>query len=253
MTEASTAAAAGASARQFKFMFDRRFDLPAPPPPPAPKEKPMRARDLLTPDLAAAAAGDDADIAGLRDAVARLGGVAAAEPEPSYTRAQMDKECAAAFAAGEKIGQEKASAASAAQVKALAEKILAALEAVVKERDAIAASAESVAASVAVAVCKKAFPKWARLHGAGEILDTVNRHARLITSAPAATVRVASTLKYEVEDGLAAALADPAYKGVLTVVGVDDMPPGDCDITWAGGGISRSLSDVMAQVDEAIK
>ena len=170
---------------------------------------------------------------------------------PVFTQEQMDREVASAFADGRKEGLAEATSSAAVQALKVEDAIRTALDGMLAESKKLSGDAEDMAVQVALAVCRKTVPILAAKHGVDEVLGIVRKYSALIAAQPKVAVRVNPTLVYEVDDGLKEALARPEYDGILTVSGDPGIAPGDCDVSWPGGGISRNLAEILRDIDEA--
>ncbi len=96
---------------------------------------------------------------------------------------------------------------------------------------------------VAVAVARKLAPALIAREPLSEISALTSECLRHLNTAPHLVVRINDRLQDVARKELDAIAQARGFAGRLVILGEPDLPPGDCRIEWADGGIVRSRAD----------
>ena len=166
--------------------------------------------------------------------------------EPVFTAADLD----AARAEGRQAGlAESANGLAAARVKLLTD-VTAGLQ---DGRDACLQLAESAAETIArtmLSALVACLPALCAKHGETELRAL----ARALLPSLSEEKRIALRVNPLMIPGLSAEIAalDPAITESITLVGVEQMLPGDIKVTWQDGAAIRDTGQVCAAVEDAL-
>ena len=166
--------------------------------------------------------------------------------EPVFTTADLD----AARAEGREAGlAESANGLAASRVKLLGD-VAAGLREGRETCQLLAeATAETIARTMlsALATC---LPALCARHGETELRAL----ARMLLPSLSEEQRIALRVNPLMVAGLSAEIAtlDPAIAESITLVGVEQMLPGDIKVTWQDGAAIRDTAQVRAAVEEAL-
>jgi flagellar assembly protein FliH len=161
---------------------------------------------------------------------------------------------AAKLAEAEKAGYRNGTAAAKTDAEqraaAALERIVAALDALNRGLFAVEARLAAEAVAVAVTVGKKLAPALMAREPFAEISALARDCFRHLVAAPHVVVRVNDALHAQARDALEQTAR--ASDSRLVVLAEPDIPPGDCRIEWADGGIKRDGAAIEAAIDEAV-
>jgi flagellar assembly protein FliH len=114
-------------------------------------------------------------------------------------------------------------------------------------------SARADAASLALSIARKLsdvlitrFPQVEIESVIRECLTHLNREPRLV-------VRVNNTLASQIETTIQQDAQERGMTDKIMIVGVETIEPGDCEIEWSDGGVSRNRADLDRQAAEIIE
>jgi flagellar biosynthesis/type III secretory pathway protein FliH len=166
--------------------------------------------------------------------------------EPVYTAADLD----AARVEGRQAGlAESANGLAAARVKLLTD-VTAGLQ---EGREACLQLAEAAAETIArtmLSALVACLPALCARHGETELRAL----ARSLLPSLSEEKRIALRVNPLMVPGLSAEITalDPAIAESITLVGVEQMLPGDIKVTWQDGAAIRDTSQVRAAVEDAL-
>lgn len=175
---------------------------------------------------------------------------------PKIDLAVHEAEIAAAEARGYRSGLAAAEAQARTEAErrsALAmENIGAAIERLTAGLSAIERKLEIEALEVAAAVARKLATELVAAEPMTEIAALAGGCLSELRSTPHIAIRVHESLHAQTQEKLAQIAAAHGFEGRLVVLGVADIPPGDCRIEWADGGLVRDQNAAQKLIDEAV-
>ena len=180
----------------------------------------------------------------------------ASAPPPKIDIAVHEAEIKEAEARGYQTGMNAAEARDRTEAErrmaAALETIGGALDRVIGGISQVERKLEAEAVEVAAAVAKKLAQALLARDPLTEIADLATTCLRELRSAPHIAVRVHESLHEQVRTRLAEIAAARGFDGKLVVLGEADVPPGDCRVEWADGGMVRDRAATEALIDDAV-
>ncbi len=168
----------------------------------------------------------------------------------AVTLAEHSAKLAEAEATGYRNGFAAAKTEAEQRAAAALERIAAALETLHRGLSAVENGLAAEAVEVAVAVAKKLAPELIAREPMAEISALAADCFRHLVAAPHVVVRVNDALHKQAHEALEALARGSDSR--LVVLAEADIPPGDCRIEWADGGINRDRAAIEAAIDEAV-
>ncbi len=166
-------------------------------------------------------------------------------------RRRLDAEAQAhrkGFAAGLAQAQGEAAQRASTALALIADS----MERLDRALTSIEARLETEAVEVAVAVAAKLAPQLIARQPFAEISALATECFHQLVSTPHIMVRLSADIydvaKVKLEDTARAR----GFEGRLMVTSDPAMPPGDCRIEWADGGVIRDQAATMAAIDEVV-
>jgi hypothetical protein len=166
--------------------------------------------------------------------------------EPVFTAGDLD----AARAEGRQAGlAESANSLAAARVKLLTD-VTAGLQAGRETCQQLAEAAADTIARTMLSALVTCLPALCARHGETELRAL----ARTLLPSLTEEKRIALRVNPLMVPGLSAEIAtlDPAIAEAITLVGVEQMLPGDIKVTWQDGAAIRDTNQVRAAVEDAL-
>lgn len=276
--------------REYKFMFDRRFDDPADDALAEPEDSSQQSEDGV-PSISEIL--DTLDVR-MEEAAAALP-PEEEEPPPAqdetppdpvdpfpdpadsifkgFSQEELDEAVRqaadAAFARGREQGLEEGRAEgrdegyrqsmdeAMTSVEKRTEELLALIGEELKKLEPVAQKTASdafdAAVQTALAVCKKALPTLAEKAAVDEIERLLEQNFVFLREEPQLTLRLPPDTVEEVKKKLAALVKKEAYAGKIVVLRDENVPPGDCRVEWKNGGLEKSMQDVLNQTENLLK
>ncbi|HVG52362.1 MAG TPA: FliH/SctL family protein, partial [Xanthobacteraceae bacterium] len=157
--------------------------------------------------------------------------------------------------ASRRCAAAEAEAMSAAQRRtvALLEQISRSMDVVAGGLTTVEAKLAAEAVEVAVAVARKLTPALLAREPLSEITALASECLRHLNTAPHLVVRVNDGLQDTARKELDAIAHARGFSGRLVILGEPNLPPGDCRIEWADGGVVRSRAEIDALIDELVR
>jgi len=160
---------------------------------------------------------------------------------------------AVAYRKGFAAAEAEATSAAQRRTIAMLEQIAHAMDLIAGGLAATEQKLATEAVDVAVAVARKLAPALLAREPLGEISALTSECLRHLNTAPHLVVRINDGLQEAARKELDAIALARGFSGRLVILGEPDMPPGDCRIEWADGGIVRSRADVEARIDDLVR
>ncbi|MGN0904664.1 MAG: FliH/SctL family protein [Alphaproteobacteria bacterium] len=105
----------------------------------------------------------------------------------------------------------------------------------------------------AMAVCRKVAPALSEKEGLEEIRSLLEKNFHFLKEEPKITVRIHPDLAEAVKKNIAEIVVKNSFPGKIAVVRDETLLPGDCRIEWKNGGLERKTEDVLNQAEELVK
>lgn len=153
------------------------------------------------------------------------------------------------FAAGQAQAQNDIAQRTAAALGVIAD----AIERLNKSLADVEARLETEAVHVAVAVASKLAPELIAREPLTEISALATESFSQLVKAPHVVVHIGADIYETAKSKLDEIASAGGFEGRLVVLADPAMPPGDCRIEWADGGIDRDRAATLATIDELVE
>ncbi len=166
-------------------------------------------------------------------------------------RRRLDAEAQAhrkGFAAGLAQAQGEAAQRASTALALIADS----MERLDRALTSIEARLETEAVEVAVAVAAKLAPQLIARQPFAEISALATECFHQLVSTPHIMVRLSADIYEVAKLKLEETARARGFAGRLMVTSDPAMPPGDCRIEWADGGVIRDQTATMAAIDEVV-
>lgn len=108
------------------------------------------------------------------------------------------------------------------------------------------------AATLAVAAVKKLLPRFAELHGVGEIEALVAECVPHILNEPRLILRVAPPHADVIQARIEALARDRGFEGMVVVMADESMGLADCRLEWDNGGAERDVEMLFQRIQDIV-
>jgi flagellar assembly protein FliH len=174
------------------------------------------------------------------------------DPDAEFTRADLERARAEAFAAGEAAGAEAARAEIATALAQAVERVATGLPPLLGQLPQIDKAASIGALSAAEQVVRKLLPALAERGATDEILAVVRMAVERLRNEPRIVIRLHDALLDPLQPHLTALRARLGFEGKLIAIADDRVKVGDVHVEWADGGVERDAQRIWRDIDEAI-
>jgi flagellar assembly protein FliH len=166
-------------------------------------------------------------------------------------RRRVDAESSAhrkGFAAGEAKAQSEAAQRTADAMALIAD----GLDRLDRALKSIEARLESEAVEVAVAVAGKLAPELIAREPFAEISALATESFNHLVKTPHVVVHIGADIYEQAKGKLEEIARERGFEGRLVVLSDAAMPPGDCRMEWADGGVARDRAATLAAIDDVV-
>lgn len=265
-------------AKEYKFMFDRRFDEPeeeekeeasvpaepaernVPDDIPAPVPSISEILDTLSeqvPDLNLETPVSETP----QEEENQPTETPAPPPPPGFTEEEMQAARDAAFEEGHQKGLEEGRKSAWDEAMLSVEKqqadTLEKIASLLKEMEPfcqkVSAQAFETAVEFAFAVCKKILPALNKRDGLNEIRALLEQNFRFLKEEPKISIRLNPALADPIKQYIAQIVIKESYPGKIAVIRDENIALGDCRIEWKNGGLERNTQDILNQTEELLR
>jgi flagellar assembly protein FliH len=157
-----------------------------------------------------------------------------------------------AYSSGCKSAEAAARVDAERRAATALERIASGIEALARTLTAVEARLETEAVEVAAAIGRKLAPELVAREPLTEMAALASECFRQLVATPHVVVRVNDALMASARERLDDIVRARGLESRLVVLAEPDIPPGDCRIEWADGGIVRDTAAATAAVDEAV-
>jgi flagellar assembly protein FliH len=152
------------------------------------------------------------------------------------------------FTAGEAKAQSEAAQRTADALGLIAD----GLDRLDKALKGIEARLESEAVEVAVAVASKLAPKLIAREPFAEISALATESFNHLVKTPHVVLHIGADIYEQAKGKLDEIARARGFEGRLVVLSDAAMPPGDCRMEWADGGVARDRAATLAAIDDVV-
>ena len=178
----------------------------------------------------------------------RSGAAQPRKERPVHTPSDLAQAREQGFAEGHAAGLLAARGELAGRVAQALQGLAAALPNLAASHEAAIAAVRRDAAGLALAIAGKLAPALIARRPLAEVEALIAECLNERAEEPRFAVRVAAELADPLAERLEELKRAAGYRGEVVVLGEDGMPPGDCRIEWADGGLARDLAQLAAAV-----
>jgi flagellar assembly protein FliH len=176
----------------------------------------------------------------------------APEPEPTFSRAELEASQQAARAEGHRAGLAEANAAATAKAASALESLAKGVAALIAARDATATETEHQAIAALRVIVAKTLPVLAAKGALAEIEAFATKALVEALDEPRVVLRVANDVYETVRGQLDAMAAASGYSGRIVLLADETLAASDARVEWADGGVERNLAEQLSEVDAAM-
>lgn len=173
-------------------------------------------------------------------------------PPPSYSEAQLAAARAEAWGQGRADGEAAALASIAQANGAALAAIRDALPGIARQAQDGTAAASRFMLETALAGMRRLMPELNRRGGLAEIEGLLRETMSHLRDESRIVVRLHDTLLDGLRADIDATAQAAGYEGKLVLLAEDDIPPGDCRIEWADGGVERVAGRIWNDIEAAV-
>lgn len=170
-------------------------------------------------------------------------------PEPSFSSAELLQAHEDGYADGFAAGKAAAEGATAARLAASLQGIEEMLARLLGGAAAEAEAGRREMVGIALAISRKLLPSFSQRHGLAEIEEMVAQCVGELVDEPRLVIRVADAMLDAVAEKVEAVTAARGFAGRVVMLADAALPPGDCRIEWADGGVERDTARLWRDVD----
>lgn len=174
-------------------------------------------------------------------------------PPPTFTEDELAEARAAAFAAGKAEGLSEAAAGIEARIGDSLNLVAERLSAILRTETEALEAAVGNAVEVALTVVRKLLPDLRERNALGEVDRLVRMALERVGGEQAIVIHVSTGLREALLTRLKGRPAGAGLGAKVTVLGSEELAPGDCRIEWPNGGANRDTSALAKEIDAIIE
>lgn len=182
-------------------------------------------------------------------------------PPPGFTEEEMQAARDAAFEEGHQKGLEEgrksawdeAMLSVEKQQADTLEKIASLLKGMEPFCQKVSDQAFETAVEFAFAVCKKILPDLNKRDGLNEIRALLEKNFHFLKEEPKISIRLNPALADPIKQHIAQIVLKESYPGKIAVIRDENIAAGDCRIEWKNGGLERNVQDILNQTEELLR
>lgn len=170
-----------------------------------------------------------------------------------YTEEQLRLALEQGTAQGRADGLRDAQAQQEARIAELLDKALQQCALLAQNEDARAAKQSAEAVTLALRIMRKLMPQFASQFSLGEIEATILQAVETRKDEPRIAVMVPTLHLDALKDRMDKLALEKGYTGRVILIADDTLPPTDCRVEWADGGMDRLYDQLFAVIEEKLK
>lgn len=186
------------------------------------------------------------------DFSANAGKTEARAPNAAEIAAKINDAEQRGYRSGFTAGQAEAQAETQRRMMQALERISQSLDVVTSGLGRIEDKLEAEAVEVALASARKLSSALIAREPLGEIAALVSECFREVTRAPHLVIRVHDSLYEAAKTQIEGLARTSGFEGRLVILAEPDIMPGDCQIEWADGGMTRDRAQIDDQINELV-
>lgn len=173
-------------------------------------------------------------------------------PPPTFSEAELEAARAEGLAAGREAGQQEALQSCEQRTSELFATVTQQLDQLVAERAAAHAEAEKTAATMALAVIRKLFPRLVESQTMPEIEAIITDCLERLRGEPRIVVRVADEVLDLLRERITALTERDGFEGKVVLLSDESLAEDSVRVEWADGGAERESARTWTEIDRII-
>lgn len=186
------------------------------------------------------------------DFSANAGKAEARPPSAAEVAAKINEAEQRGYRNGFSAGQAEAQAETQRRMMQALERISQSLDVVTSGLGRIEDKLEAEAVEVALASARKLSSALIAREPLAEISALISECFREVTRAPHLVIRVHDSLYEAAKAHIENLTRTSGFEGRLVILAEPDIMPGDCQIEWADGGMTRDRAQIDEQINELV-
>ena len=178
------------------------------------------------------------------------------EPEEdilTFTEDQLNAARNEGYEAGREVGIQEAGDAIETKIKDALGMISSHLDELFKRQAIDTATTFADAVNIAVAISRKCFPYLNDTHGFPEIERMVREVLTEVLEEPRVVIHINPSLKDPLDSRIKTIARESNFEGQIIVLETEDLPPGDCRISWSSGTAEREMEGTLTKVGQIVE
>lgn len=174
------------------------------------------------------------------------------EPEPTFSKDDLEAAKAAAHQEGFNAGKAEANREQDARIEFLLNNIDTKVLQAMRESGSFWESQVHLLQKTVLVIAQKIMPSYVKKHGLDEIKAIVTKVMAEMSQEPRLVFRVSEEQFDEAKKRIDEVAKDAAYDGKLIVLGDKDLTESECRIEWTDGGIERDLKSLWEHIEQVM-
>ena len=172
---------------------------------------------------------------------------------PTFTEDQLNAARNESFEAGREEGMQEAGNAIETKINDSLGRICTQLDELFKRQAVDTATTFTDAVNIAVAIARKCFPHLNDTHGFAEIERMVSEVLTEVIEEPRVIIHINPTLKDPLNERIETIARESNFEGQRLILEAEDLPPGDCRITWSSGTAERTMEGILSKIEQIVE
>lgn len=174
------------------------------------------------------------------------------QEEPTFSLEDLKAAQDKAYNEGHAAATESAQNGLELKIAEVLEKVAAEISTLEDEQRCSHVDMQGVAIKLVRCITKKLLPYSATTYRFEEIENTLQQCLGFFNENVKITVKVHADTKDKIEEHFQEMLGKNGHEAEVNVVGVDNIGPSDCSITWGDGGAERNFQALWADIENIL-
>jgi flagellar assembly protein FliH len=175
------------------------------------------------------------------------------EPEPTFSKADLEAARAEGFAAGHEQGRQEAQVAGEQAATQALSTIGSALQALLARQEETLSAHERNALSAGATIVRKLFPRLAASEAMPEIEQVIDDCLKRLRTEPRLVIRVADPLLDRLRERLDALVQHAGFEGKIVLLTDETLANDSVRVEWADGGAERDSDKIWREIDGVLE
>lgn len=172
---------------------------------------------------------------------------------PTFSEAEMSAARQEGFESGKQEGVNQESGANKKRVAETLDELTQQFQTLFSEQSSANKEIFDVATDIAVTISRKCFPYLNEIYALTAIQEMVKEVLSEIIEEPRAIIRVHPDMVTSLNQQLSKIAEVANFEGQILVIDDEEIPVGNCRLTWSSGSAERDLSVIWQRVDQIIE